>query len=336
LPRDLKLSAEADSPLWHEIAYAAWLLFEHLDSEDERQDIYRPRLQQTLTRLIELGTLPRVERAEMGRYLAVIGDPRPGVGLRPDGLPDIVWCDIPDVPFLMGSDKAKDGLAHDRELPQREVTLGYPYRIGKYPVTYAQFQAFIDAPDGFHDPRWWEGLSANDAHKAEPGKQAFKYANHPRENVSWYDAVAFCRWLTAKYRAAGVIGQNEVIRLPTEQEWEHAARGTDGRIYPYGDKYDPAKGNTGIGQTSAVGLFPDGASPYGVMDASGNVLEWCVTKRRNSYEAPEDNDLQGANRRVVRGGSWRYGLNTRAALRYGWDPVNRDDFQGFRCARSYE
>jgi formylglycine-generating enzyme required for sulfatase activity len=324
------------SPIWEMVDQAVALIEQfsfHLMGEQHE------RTRAWLTAVVEAGALQPTRRVGNGRLLSEWGDPRSGVGLRPDGLPDIVWCDIPDVPFLMGSDKAKDGLERD-ELPQREITLGYPYRIGKYPVTYAQFQAFIDAPDGFHAPRWWEGLSANDAHKAEPGKQAFKYANHPRENVSWYDAMAFCRWLTAQYRAAGVIGQNEVIRLPTEQEWEHAARGTDGRIYPYGDKYDPAKGNTrdtGIGQTSAVGLFPDGVSPYGVRDASGNVWEWCVTKRRASYEAPEDNDLQGANSRVVRGGSWSdFERIARAAVRNSGDPDLRGNILGFRCARSYE
>src|SRR5690606_20791550 len=147
-------------------------------------------------------------------------------------------------------------------IPQHEVDLP-AYHISRYPITYAQFQAFLDAPDGFYHPGWWDGLAANDDDKAQPGEPDFPYANHPREHVSWYGAVAFCRWLTAK------LGYE--VRLPTESEWEKAARGTDGRIYPYGDEYDVAKANigeTGIGQTSAVGLFPDGASPYGALDMS--------------------------------------------------------------------
>ncbi|MGO8673874.1 MAG: SUMF1/EgtB/PvdO family nonheme iron enzyme [Capsulimonadaceae bacterium] len=253
------------------------------------------------------------DRIAAGCRLAEIGDPRPGVGLRPDGLPDIVWCDVPPGDFtFQNGDK--------RTLPA--------FRISKYPVTFVQFQAVLDAADGYADPRWWEGLhdKGRKQQKGGPGEQAFKLDNHPREGVSWYDAMAFCRWLSVKL---GVT-----VTLPTEQQWEKAARGTDGRVYPYGNEFDADKGNTVetvIGQTSAVGAFPDGASPYGALDMSGNVLEWTLSE----YDTGLDTKVSSDARRVVRGGAW--GNNpyfARAGCRNLSDPGNRSNGVGFRLAAS--
>jgi len=255
---------------------------------------------------------PPQERATAGREINKIGDPRPGVGLRPDGLPDIVWCDVPDEgEFIYQKDE--------------RVTL-LAFHIAKYLVTYKQFQAFIDAPDGFSNAKWWDGLHKDGLkqQRGGPGEQRFKFWNHPRERVSWYDAMAFCRWLTNQLDCT--------IMLPTEEQWEKAARGTERREYPYTGTFDPTKGNTdesGIGQTSAVGVFPDGASPYGVMDMSGNVWEWTLTE----YETRNSGTVNSNNTRVLRGGSW---LNSqyraRSAFRDCGGPAVRSLNFGFRVA----
>src|SRR5215470_14318487 len=151
------------------------------------------------------------ERDEVGRALAKLGDPRPGVGVRQDGLPDIEWCAVPGGDFIY-----RDG---------EYITLPTFY-IAKYPITYSQFQPFIDAEDGFREDDWWYGLAK---HVKKPLQSAWSIDNYPRENVNWYEAVAFCRWLSSR------LGYE--VRLPTEQEWEKAARGTDGRVYPWGNEY---------------------------------------------------------------------------------------------------
>lgn len=265
-----------------------------------------------------------IGRAAAYRVLGLFdADKRFSIGLSADGLPEFDWVDIPAGEFLYGDNK-------------KSVKIVKPFKISRYPVTYKQFQAFIDAPDGFYDSRWWDGLAASDRHKSAPDEQWFKYWNHPRERVSWYDAIAFCRWLS--FKLGGQWGLDEVeqwaVRLPTEFEWEKAARGTDGREYPYEGEFDAAKGNTrktGINQTSAVGLFPNGASPYGVLDISGNVREWCLTNYRNPAPDAQAENLRNANTRVLRGGSWGNILDgARAAARFSHVPDLRYSSYGFR------
>ncbi|MDX2029106.1 MAG: SUMF1/EgtB/PvdO family nonheme iron enzyme [Blastocatellia bacterium] len=260
-------------------------------------------------------------RAAIGCAVGTIGgDSRKGVGIirnsRGIALPDIDWVEIPGGEFQYGDN------------PPEKLTLP-TFHIARYPVTYAQYQTFLDDPAGFADARWFEGLAAKDEDRP-PGEQRFKFANHPRERVNWYGAIAFCRWLS--WRLGGGYDLKKVddwaVRLPTEFEWEKAAHGTDGRIYPYEGEFDSAKGNTletHIGQTSAVGIFPNGASPYGVMDMSGNVWEWCL----NNYEKPaqeaRNENLRTDKNRILRGGSFVnhfvlaravYRIHDRAAINY--------------------
>ena len=231
----------------------------------------------------------------------------------------IDWVTIPAGEFLMGSDKAKDSDAYDDELPQHRVYLP-EYRISRTPVTNSQYLRFVEAT-GQPTPKHW-----ND------GKIPNSKEDHPVVNVSWHDAQAFCKWVGA--------------RLPTEAEWEKAARGVDGRIWPWGNgsptvSHGNFDGN--IGDTTPVQRYPAGASPYGVLDMAGNVWEWTQSLWGKDGSKPEygypyrsgdgRENLQAADdvRRVLRGGS--FDLNrffARCAYRYWFVPDLRDGFGGFR------
>jgi formylglycine-generating enzyme required for sulfatase activity len=288
-----------------------------------------------IPRLTDLRGDPEPEaRAAVGRALGLIGmDNRRGVGIVRDAngmnLPDIDWVEISGGEFQYGHKDEDDN-------PPQKLTLP-TFHISRYPVTYVQFQTFLDDPEGFADPRWFEGMAASDADRRME-EQWFKFTNHPREMVSWYQATAFCRWLS--WRLGGESDLKKVsewaVRLPTEFEWEKAARGTDGRIYPYGNDFDAANGNTregenGIRQTSAVGIYPNGASPYGVMDMSGNVWEWCLSNyEKPALDARKENLRDKANR-CLRGGSWLDGhFSARAVCRYYNLPGGRFNCLGVR------
>lgn len=314
-----------DAPLW----WAVWLagviaeeqgLLMTTEKLGRGRQAIREGLREWCLGAIKIGALPPIERAVCGRVLGLIGDPRKGVGLGKDGLPEFDWVDIPAGEFLYG-------------YGNEPCTIEKPFKISRYPVTYKQFQAFINAPDGFYDSRWWDGLAVDENYKSAPDDQLFKFWNHPRERVSWYDAIAFCWWLSFKLTGK-VYGLDEVdqwpVRLPTQFQWERAARGTDGREYTYKGEFDATKGNTletGINQTSAVGMFLDGASPDGVLDMSGNVWQWCLAE----YFNHASEDLRISKARVLRGGSWlndrRY---ARAAVRDYSDSNFRFSYVGFR------
>ncbi|MBS1872358.1 MAG: SUMF1/EgtB/PvdO family nonheme iron enzyme [Acidobacteria bacterium] len=270
-----------------------------------------------LARLTDTKREPQPEaRAAIGRALGRLNlDSRKGVGLTAEGLPDIDWVEIPSGEFIY------------QEGERRQIDA---FQIARYPVTNAQFQAFVDAPDGYRQDRWWKGLTKPDRNLRQP---QWGESNHPRETVSWWQAMAFCAWLGHKLRRD--------IALPTEWQWERAARGVDGRIYPWGDEYrtgfaniDETWGEVGshnLGRTSAVGIYPDGASPDRVLDLSGNVWEWC----RNEYDKPDRIQERGTESRVLRGGSWiNYQAGARADSRYLNHPASRDGLIGFRVVCS--
>jgi formylglycine-generating enzyme required for sulfatase activity len=294
----------------------------------------------TLTAIMADASQSPVPRAQAGDVLARLGDPRPGVGIDPaTGLPDIVWCQVPAGPFLMGSGD-DDEVAWDNEKPQHlNETIARGYSISRYPVTDAQFAAFVEA-GGYREQRYWTkaGWKEKEQSKwAGPGDygEPYNLPNHPVVGVSWYEAVAFCRWLTEQLHQNGELNAGKEITLPTESRWEKAARSTDGRVYPWGNDPDPNRANhtdTGISTTSAVGCFPGGASSYEVEDLSGNVLEWCLTRWEDDYRNyQDDNGLAGDDRRVLRGGSFRGSLRgVRSACRYRNFPQYRVVSYGFR------
>ncbi|MEK7325100.1 MAG: SUMF1/EgtB/PvdO family nonheme iron enzyme [Chloroflexota bacterium] len=236
-------------------------------------------------------------------------------------LPDY-WIPIPAGKFVMGS-RDDNKLAQDNERPQHTVEIPYTYRIARYPVTNTEFAEFIQAT-GYK----------SDAAKAD-------LPDHPVVRVSWRGAQEYCQWLTEKLRAGGMISAKEIIRLPTEAEWEKAARGEYGREWPWGDEWDPTKCNSRegeLGTMTPVGKnSPQGDSLYGVAETVGNVWEWCQSKYEPyPYQASDGReDLAGDDSRVGRGGSWNLNRRyCRAACRGRFVPVNFYNNIGFRVARS--
>lgn len=219
------------------------------------------------------------------------------------------WVTIPAGDFYMGSDPHRDMHFFEDELPQFKLYLP-AFRIARFPVTNTQYKLFIDAT-GHRVPTHWTN-----------GAIPLAKEKHPVVNVSWRDANAFCDW-------AGV-------RLPTEAEWEKAARGHDGRLYPWGDSppnNERCNFDMQNGSTSAVGAFPAGAGPYGVMDMAGNVWEWTASIWLDSYEnylAQMETSGENNLRRVLRGGGFRDVEFVRCAAR-SWDlPTQRYRDLGFR------
>jgi formylglycine-generating enzyme required for sulfatase activity len=209
---------------------------------------------------------------------------------------------IPAGEFLMGSDPSVDKTARDREQPQHTLYLP-AYYLAKTPVTNAQYAAFVQATS-YKQPEKWKG-----------GKPPRGKEDHPVVYVSWHDAVAYCNWL------AQVTGRP--YGLPSEAEWEKGARGSDGRIYPWGNQWDAKRCNSAEGgkeDTTPVGAYPEGVSPYGLLDMAGNVWEWTRSLwgedwEEASFKYPYDpadgrEELEAPDsvRRVLRGGSWISGL----------------------------
>jgi formylglycine-generating enzyme required for sulfatase activity len=205
---------------------------------------------------------------------------------------------IPAGEFLMGSDPSVDKYAWDNQQPQHTLYLP-DYYLAKTPLTNAQYAAFVEATD-HRQPNHWE------TGKPPKGKE-----DHPVVYVSWRDAVSYCRWLSEVTRRP--------YRLPSEAEWEKGARGSDGRIYPWGNQWDARRCNareSGQGGTTPVGAYPEGASPYGLLDMAGNVWEWTRSIHKSYPYDPDEGreDLEAKGRRVLRGGAF---------LDYAW---------GVRCA----
>jgi formylglycine-generating enzyme required for sulfatase activity len=329
-------SEEAGEAYWRKVWLAGLCLLEVGPARAEMLELGRrwaPQVRERLAALLTGGHLSPRERAEAGRALGALEDPRPGTGVR-DGVPDIDWVGVAPGPFQMGSIKAQDPDAYKDELPQFPcILIGEPYRISRYPVTVAQYGEFM-AAGGYSESRYWTEAGWAWRQKREiQGPAAygppFETPNHPRVGVSWYEAAAYCLWLSEKL--------DTKVELPSEAQWERAARHTDGRIYPWGNEFDPARCNmedAGIGSTSAVGIFPSGAAESGAMDMSGNVLEWCRTEYRKNYEdyeAKVRDDLEGESARVLRGGAFFNDRRfVRCAYRNWFGPNNRFVNIGFR------
>jgi formylglycine-generating enzyme required for sulfatase activity len=245
----------------------------------------------------------------------------------------------------MGS-PANDFLAEDHEKPSRQVHLA-AYWIDVHPVTNAQFALFV-AAGGYDDARWWCGAGLrwkekeNCQQPLQWGQAGWDGPDQPVAGVCWYEALAFARW-------AG-------RRLPTDAEWEKAARGTDMRRYPWGNAWPtPDLANFGlqVGRTTPVGLFPKGVSPFGCLDMAGNVNNWtsdwywpefgtyCLESGnlRNPYLHDQLREALGPERitdKVDRGGGFATPREFQEVLgctrKVHWPPSSRQPWNGFRTA----
>lgn len=298
---------------------------------------YLDRLLPRLEAALQGNDLGPIERAEAGRVLGRLGDPR----LEVMTVDAMQFCFVPRGDFIMGEGQEKDSEHINK-------TLNYDYWISQHPITNAQFATFIEA-DGYRERRYWaeaeaaliwqrgqihlnrdEEIRERFADFGDP----FNLPNHPVVDVTWYEALAFTRWLTDTWHAQHLLPEHYKVRLPSEAEWEKAARGgieiptspIIGRIavphkivhqrnelpkrgYPWGDAFDLNRANYGatqIGSPSAVGVFELGASPYGVLDLSGNVWEWTRSLYRDyPYDSKDGReDLSSTEFRVMRGGAY--------------------------------
>ena len=262
------------------------------------------------------------------------------------------FCYVPVGPFLMGS-ADEDEMAFDDEKPLHQVDLAYGYWLARYPVTVAQFTTFVQ----------------HSGYQLRDGNALLGLANCPVVYTTWYDAMAFCRWLNEQWRQRGIIPAEWQVTLPSEAEWEKGARGglqvpvipvikppqevelwqpqvmlkandNAKRRYPWGDEPDPKRANydeAGIGRTSEVGLFPGGASPYGCEEMSGNAEQWTRSHFKEYPYNPTDGreDLEADNQvcRVTRGGAFSHFVRSiRCASRFDYHPRGRGGFSGFRLA----
>ncbi len=330
---------------------AGQLLIESADLSSPSQ-ANRAKLDQIrawLVRALGSSGLVARERVLAGNLLASLGDPRPEV----TELDIMQFCFVPPGAFVMGSGD-DDKMAFDNEKPQQMCSISYGYWLARFPVTVAQFRYYLEHTS------------------TQPGNPDCNKgpANHPVVRVSWHEAMAFCRWLTSRWQALGWLPDDWWVFLPSEAEWEKAARGgleipvkplikslplknepltwqandLPFRIYPWGASADPEKMNfdkTGILGISPVGSFSGGVSPYGNEEMSGNVWEW-TRSIYERYPYPEQGekrqqreDLKAEGLRVLRGGAFSGNQNhVRCTDRYFYDPGYRRSLNGFRVVLS--
>jgi formylglycine-generating enzyme required for sulfatase activity len=263
------------------------------------------------------------ERFQAGVLVGGLGDTRISPG-------NMVL--VPEGEFTRGTEE------YDWAKPEQRIYLD-AFMIGTYPVTNREFKRFIDAGGYQQEASWtpegWQWRVEDDILLPELWyDRQWNGDNFPVVGISWYEAAAYAAWLGKK--------TGKAYRLPTEAEWEKAARGTDGKIYPWGNEFNKNLCNSeesGLDRTSPVGIFPGGKSSFGCFDMAGNVWEWCADWYDEEYyrESPLKNPKGPAagSSRVFRGGGWIIIAEFCAsAIRSHAPPASRRGYLGFRLARS--
>jgi formylglycine-generating enzyme required for sulfatase activity len=346
----------------------------NLSRVNERNRAKVELVQNWLIHILRRNDFPATERALAGNTLAQLGDPRREVMT----IADMQFCLVPAGPFWMG-----DGNEKQKE---PNCNLDYDFWISRYPITNTQFAEFVKA-GGYQEARYWpeaksEKFWQNGKFKGRYDNQPrehphdfgspFNLPNHPVVGITWYEALAFSRWLNEFCQKQNWLEAKMRVQLPSEAEWEKAARGgveipqrfviaslrelstktlvscqkksQIQRRYPWGDQPETNCANysdTGIGATSAAGCFPGGASPYGCEEMSGNVWEW-TRSLYDEYPYPVDEKARTEREnlaasqdknRVLRGGAFGSEHRlVRCACRSGVDPGYWYRFIGFRLS----
>lgn len=245
-------------------------------------------------------------------------EPLPAVPKLPEfKLPLLEWCDIPDGKVVIEAVNEGEG----------KQTVDVPaYKISRYPITNEQYRIFLDDSLGYSNKKWWQFSPEAEEWRTknpEPQPPTFKGEERPRERVNWFDAMAFCNWLSMK------LGMH--VTLPTDIQWIRAAQGDEPRAFPWGSEFDKQKCNTReseIKMTTLVMRYPAGASPFGVYDMSGNIWEWCQDLH---VEAGSNGDTTAASKRLVHGGSFISPCQrAEIGFRYYLDPHSFHSTIGFR------
>lgn len=288
----------------------------HAVESDQRESLWEGAGGEVGVRAIAAATIEglRVNAAFTGKHNR---DWKPFIATFDDlKIPDMPFCLVPPGSFLMGSDDGRDN-----EKPQHQQTITQPYWIAQYPVTNAQWKLGVQAkavgePQGSIGLEWYKNS---------------EMANVPVVGINWFAARNFAEWLGC--------------RLPSELEWEYAARGVESWVYPWGNEWKPDfcvwRDNSG-GKPADVRSKPQGASWVGACHLSGNVWEWTMSRHQPylyNYNDSREVDIVTKKDvwRVVRGGSWfDVSDSVRSAYRFDFNPGSRGDFAGFRLCRPVE
>jgi formylglycine-generating enzyme required for sulfatase activity len=282
-----------------QMAVAATEILLNLHSTELGSEVVRSLRDRLLLMIGDTAAVKTLMRVQAGRLVAELGDPRAEV----IGVDSVQFVHVPAGDFVMGSNPAFDPEAFAEESPQQLATTR-PFAISRYPISYSQFRSFYeDGADGYTNPAYWpeaialghwqvgmvwrmrpqpraDGTVEWEATWArEPNLTGWPtdLPNVPILGISWYEARAFTRWLEKRWHDRGIIASSVHLDLPSETEWEKAARGADGRIYPWGNEFDGNRLNW-IGHMllapTPIGAFPNSASPYGAEEMVGNLWEW--------------------------------------------------------------